>query len=73
MLSTIVEFSETGLYVKESCQEYLCTKFQVDTLKNARVLAFWRSKTAIFYAISGDVCIFSIFKICPIWAVQKVF
>ena len=61
------------MYVKEPCQVYTCTKFQVDNLKNARVLAFLRSKTAIFHAISGDFRIFPIFKICPIWAVQKMF
>ena len=37
----ILEFSKkNGIYVKDPCQVYTCTKFQVDILKNARVLAF---------------------------------
>ena len=36
----ILEFSKTGLHVKELCYVYTCTKFQVDILKNDRVLVF---------------------------------
>ena len=36
----LFEFSKNGIYVKEPCQVYTCTKFQVDILKNARVLVF---------------------------------
>ena len=69
----ISNFQKIRTCVKEPCQVYTCTKFQVDILKNVRVLAFRRSKTAIFHPISGDFCIFPIFKIFPISAVQKVF
>ena len=73
ILRKIFEFSKKEIYVKEPYQVYRCTKFQVDILENGRVLAFWRLKTAIFHPISDDFCIFPIFKICPISAVQKVF
>ena len=60
-------------YVKEPFQVYMCTKYQVDILKNDRVLVFPRSKKVIFHAIPCNFSIFPIFKICPIWAIQKVF
>ena len=33
-------FQKTGMYVKELCKVYMCTKFQVDVLKNDQVLVF---------------------------------
>ena len=34
------EFQKIGIYVKELCQMYTCTKFQAAILKNDRALAF---------------------------------
>ena len=58
--------------MKDHFQVYLCAKFQVDILKNDRVLIFW-TKTTTFHAVPRESCVLAIFKFCPIWAVQKVF
>ena len=34
------EFSKNGIYVEKPCQVYMCTPFQVDIVKNDRVLVF---------------------------------
>ena len=32
-------FQKTGISVKEPCQVFMCTKFQVDILKNDQLMA----------------------------------
>ena len=64
---------KNGMHMKELYQVYICTKFQVDILKNDQLMAFERSKMPIFRAVSWDLHIFTIFKVRPIWAVQKLF
>ena len=61
------------MYVKEPSQVYTCTQFQVDILKKCPSFGFLKVENGHFHAISGDFCIFPIFKICLIWAVQKEF
>ena len=49
-------------------------KFQADILKiQVDILAFWRPKAAIFSRYFRRFLRFFIFKVCPSWAVQKVF
>ena len=67
------EFSKDRNICKKNCQLYVYTKFHVDILKIDRVLVFWRSKEVTFHSVSCDFCIFTIFKMCPTWTVQKVF
>ena len=52
IMRKIFEFSKKGRNLKEPYQVYKCTTFHVDILKNGRVLVFWRSKKAIFHALS---------------------
>ena len=51
----------------------MCTKFQVNILKNGWDLPFWMPKKAVFYAIYGEFGNFPIFTFRPILAIQKVF
>ena len=41
-------YQKIGICVKEHCQVYMCTEFHEYILKNDRVLAFWKTKTACF-------------------------
>ena len=40
--------SKNGIYVKEHLSVNMCTRFQVDILKNSWVLPFWTPKKATF-------------------------
>ena len=55
------EVSKTGIYLKEPCQVYKCSKFQEDILKNARVLVFLRSKRP-FFKLFPAISVFSRFS-----------
>ena len=64
---------KSGIPGKEHCQVHMCTKFQVDILKNDWVLIFLRSETANFYAISYAIYFIPFFKFCLMWAIQNLF
>ena len=49
--SSFSTFQKTGMNVTEPCKAHMFTNFQVDVLKNDRVLVFWRSKAVIFHAV----------------------
>ena len=51
----------------------MCTKFQVNILKDCLVLVFCKLKTAIFNVVPWDFRILPICKCCPVWTVQEVF
>ena len=57
------------MYVKELCQVHMYTKYQVDILKNDRVLVFARSKTA-FFTLLPTISVLSRFSefvgFCPL-------
>ena len=69
----ILNFQKNGIYMNEPCQVYTCTQFQVDILKNVRVLAFRSSKTAIFTLFPAISAFFPIFNIFPSSVIQNVF
>ena len=60
----ICERALSGVYVYKISSRYFGKWPSVCVLK---------IKNGHFHAFSGDFCVFPIFKICPIWAVQKAF
>ena len=62
---------ENGINAKNPCQVYTCTQFQVHILENARVLAFWWSKTAIFTLFPAISAFFQFLKFVLFWLFKK--
>ena len=60
-------------YMWKTCQVLICTKFKINTYLG-KTPSFGALKVAkgYFDAIPGEFCIFSIYRFCPIWAVQSV-
>ena len=65
-----IEFSKTGIYVKEPCQvyEYTISSKYLEKWPSFGVL---KAENGHFHAISGNLYIFPILTICPIWAAKK--
>ena len=66
-----------GLKKTNICKETLSGAFVYKIssryLEKCPIFGVLKVENCHFHAISGNFCIFPIFKICPIWAVQKVF
>ena len=60
-------------YMWKICQVLICTKFKINRYLG-KTPSFGALKVAkgYFDAIPGEFCIFSIYRFCPIWAVQSV-
>ena len=60
------EFSKNGMNVTEPYKAYMFTNFQMDILKNDKVLMFWKVKNSHFSRCLLRFLHFPIIKICAI-------